>query len=87
MPKKKSSVQKQSKRAFEGVPGSPEEWLKDELPLLCEAVRMQAEMDPWERKGKIVRADGSTEMRRHKFAELSLNVEHYSDDESGAIAV
>lgn len=87
MPKKKTSVQKQSRRAFERVPWSPKEWLKDELPLLCEAVRMQAEADPWERKGKTVRADCSTERRRHKFAEVSLNVDHFSDDESGAIAV
>jgi hypothetical protein len=85
MPKKKSSAQKQCERAFERVPGSPEDWLKEKLPLLCEAVRMKAEMDPWERRGKIVRADGCTESRRHKFAELSLNVDHFSDEESGAL--
>lgn len=83
---RKKKVQRQS-RPFEKPPGEPAEWLSEEQPLLCEAVRMEPETDPWEREGKIVRADSTTEKRRRKMGELSLNVEHFIDDESGAIAV
>ncbi len=82
---RKKKVQRQ--RPFEKVHGEPSKWLSEEQPLLCEAVRMQPEEDPWEREGKIVRADSTTEKRRRKMGELSLNVEHFIDDESGAIAV
>lgn len=82
---RKKKVQRQ--RPFEKHSGEPSQWLSDEQPLLCEAVRMEPETDPWERQGKIVRGDSTTEKRRRKMGELSLNVEHFVDDESGAIAV
>lgn len=77
----------QTSRAFEPLPLVPEEWLSPELPLLCEAVRLKPYSDPWERHGKIVRADGCTETRRRRLQELSLNVEPFVDDECGAAAI
>ncbi len=70
------------KNAFEDV--RSDQWLSQELPLLCEAVRMEPGLDPWAKKGKIVGADCATELRRKRLQELSLNVEHFIADESGA---
>ncbi len=79
MPKKK----KQARVAFEKADKEPSEWLKEE-PMVCEAIRMQPELDPWEKKGRIVRQPDTTEQKRKKLSELSLNVEHFISDESGA---
>lgn len=80
MPKKKKTPRKHS---FENAKKAPAEWLQ-EAPLVCEAVRMEPELDPWEKKGKVVRQQDATEKRRQKLAELSLNVDHFLSDESGA---
>jgi len=59
MPKKKKhttkSRSKVSDRAAFESSKNPGSWLEHEAPLVCDAVRMQPEVDPWERKGKIVR--------------------------------
>lgn len=81
---KKKSKNKNNKRTVVFENTNTENWLRHEQPLLCEAVRMEPDMDPWARKGKIVRAECSTELRRKKLQELSLNVDHFIADENGA---
>jgi hypothetical protein len=76
MPKKN----KAAKKAFEKTGEAPAEWLLDRL-LVCDAIRMLPERDPWEMKGKIIRQPDSTEQKRRKLSELSLSVEHFVSDE------
>jgi hypothetical protein len=85
MPKKKKrGVPVKKESAFENTKQASTDWLSKESPLVCDAVRMQPEADPWEKKGKIVRQEHSTETKRKKLSELSLNVDHFISDESGA---
>jgi hypothetical protein len=79
----KSQHSKKSKAPAFEKSGNPAEWLQ-EPPLVCDAVRMEPELDPWEKKGKVVRQEHTTEDRRKKLSELSINVEHFIADESGA---
>jgi hypothetical protein len=80
---KKTRKNHSPRTAFENSKDASGEWLQDP-PLVCEAVRMQPEPDPWEKKGKVVRQESATEKRRKKHSELSLNIEHFISDESGA---